>query len=627
MDDPLADGTPPGPEELALEYLQSCAAGGLPELEPWLARLPDEAARAEFRELIESLQRAERALPRAPRALGREQLVAGRYLLAQPLGVGGMGQVWEARDRELGRRVALKFLDSASQGRPLREELFRKESRLLASLQHPGIVAVHEFGHDGDLNYIVMDLVQGRSLSEVIDEVRGQFLARGEQPLPREAAELERAIRAPLGEGRVDLLAGGDWFRAVARIELELARTLEAAHGAHVVHRDLKPSNVMLTGGGNPVVLDFGLAGSSEGVHGAVTQGLYGSVAYLAPEQASSRTVGADPRTDVYQLGLVLYEMLTLQRAFPGTAIGDVLERIQHGRFPVPRKVHKLVPRELQAICLRALELDPAQRYGSARELREDLERWLLGHELPRAVHAGRTRRALRRLRWHVRQRPWLSGAAGLVLASSIWWTLARPEAPLVTRTVPVRFEHESGSLVYLTDEDRSVAPEDWLGFRIDSNKPVHVWAFSTFKPRDGLERVIPRRAIRPGELPRSAGRWALELPVGNADVLGTGISANPNPNEGLVLLVADGPRPYIEQWMQDLETFQRQTGTRGVEWNEARQLGVDSVFSRGDPDSGITPQEAERMRQAFANAPGPSGPRWIEIEGVQTHQVECASR
>jgi hypothetical protein len=213
------------------------------------------------------------------------------------------------------------------------------------------------------------------------------------------------------------------------------------------------------------------------------------------------------------------------------------------------------------------------------------------------------------------------------VLATSIWWAVARPETPLVTRTVPVRFDHASGGMVYLTDEDRLVAPEDWIGFRIDSNKPVHVWAFSTFKPQGGLVCVIPRRAILPGEMPRSAGRWALELPDGKADVLGTGIGANPNPSEGLVLLVADGPRPCIEQWMQDLETLQRQAGTRGVEWSEARQLGADSLFSRGDLDPDLTPEEAERMRKAFANAPGPDGPRWIEIEGVQTHEVECASR
>jgi hypothetical protein len=204
MDVPLEPPAAPSPEELALEYLEKHAEGPSPEIGPWLARLEGEDARRKFREFIEDAQRVQRALPQVPRAIVPKQLIAGRYLLSRQLGVGGMGQVWEARDQQLDRNVAVKFLDSASRGRIDREEMFQKESRLLASLQHPGIVAVHEFGRDGDLTYIVMDLVHGRSLSEVIDEVRGKFLARGEQPLPRDSQLLEEALHQPRAPGRPD---------------------------------------------------------------------------------------------------------------------------------------------------------------------------------------------------------------------------------------------------------------------------------------------------------------------------------------------------------------------------------------------------------------------------------------
>ncbi len=629
MDVPIEPPLQPSPEELALEYLERHAEGAPAELDPWLARLPDDDARREFRALIEASERAERALPRAPRALSRGQLIAQRYVLARQLGEGGMGQVWEARDQQLDRSVAVKFLDSASQGRIDREELFQKESRLLASLQHPGIVAVHEFGRDGDLTYIVMDLVHGRSLSEVLDEVRGAFLSRSEQPLPREAGELAEALHEPLAAGRTSLLDEGDWFRCVARIELELARTIEAAHGQKVIHRDLKPSNVMLTAGANPVVLDFGLAGSSEGVKGAVTQGLYGSVAYLAPEQAKSQTVGTDPRTDVYQLGLVLYEMLTLQRTFPGNAIGEVLERIQHGRYPEPRKVHKLVPSDLEDICLRAIELDPARRYQSARELREDLERWLGGHEVPHAAHAGKLRRWARRVTWQVRQRPWLSAAAGLVLAGAagVWYYNANPpEGWNFLGGQPLRYDSESRLQVPLGEGNKVVGLSDWIGFSLNSNKPVYVWALSYFGPADSPDRVCPWRACTPDEPDRTEGSWGLRVPEGEQIVLGTQIRGKPSDVEGLVLLVSPEPRPYMETWFKLLD---EKVGDEGVPWEIAKALGPQALATARSTRSGppLSDQEKASIRAAFANAGGPQGGKWIEFRDGQTLQVQCRSR
>ncbi len=616
----------PGPEELALAYAERCGEGRPPPLEEFLARLATQAERDEFLALVEALRQAERALPSPPRPIASDQLVAGRYQLVRRLGAGGMGQVWEARDRQLDRRVAIKFLDSASQGLVEREELFQKESRLLASLQHPGIVAVHEYGRDGGLTYIVMDLVDGRALSDVLEAVRSDLVQHGALFRPRDAALLARALGRPRPLGRTSLVDARDWFRCVARIALELARIVEAAHGQRVIHRDLKPSNVMLTGGGNPVVLDFGLAGSFERAHGVVTHGLYGSMAYLAPEQARSHTVGLDPRTDVYQLGLILYELLTLQRTFPGEAIGDVLERIQLGRFPVPRSVRPDVPRELEAICLRALELDPARRYASARELAADLERWISGRELPHALGAGGLRRALRRVRWHVRQRPWLSGFAGLVLASAAWWTLRPAQVEPIEAGQAVRVD--AHNVAHPLADNGLVQPGEYLGMYLRCREPAWVWALSVYGPDEQHKRVSAWRAMRlaaPGGTGREDAPFALALPVGDSLVLGTRLDPAPNSYEALMLLVTTEEDERIESWARDLDNTSAGNGYAGVEWSGALLKLRDALRARGAfrPGTDLTESELDGL----IHTRHVDDPFWEKLPGVRTFSVECRGR
>ena len=388
-------GAPASPvEQLAAEFLIQFGKGRSPPLGEYLDRLESDEERVEFRELIGAVEKVRQGLPRQ---IQSGSLLGGRYYVFDEIGSGGMGKVLLARDEQLGRQVAIKVLHAFSRGDERLRKRFEKESRLLASLHHPNVVAVHETGSDGDIHYIVMDAVRGTTLAETLDRVRerrdveGGFLTdRGEvSRYPAGGAMLRDAIQRPLPDGQSDLIDDGSWIRTVVRIVIEIVRGVEAAHGQSVVHRDLKPANVMMTGGGHPVILDFGLGGVVGAEASLVTRGFFGSVAYLAPEQVRSRQIGADFRTDIYQLGLLLYEMLTLERAFSGETIAVVLERVSRGRFLLPTRRNPEIPNDLEAVCLRALRLHPSQRYGTARALREDLEAFLRGDRPVAARRAG----------------------------------------------------------------------------------------------------------------------------------------------------------------------------------------------------------------------------------------------
>src|SRR5258705_1826644 len=238
-----ADGGPRSPEDLAAEFLAQKAAGEAADSAAYAARLADTAARLEFEALVAGAGAAERALPRT---LAEGSRIAGRYRIRASIGSGGMGRVFSAYDEKLGREVAVKVLAPLAEGNLEREQMFEREWRMLADLKHPGIVGVHDAGNDGAFTYIVMDLVEGTAISHVVDPAReelGRRASGGRLP-PRDGELMVRAIGREEAAGRRGLLDPHDWYRSCARILLEIARTLEAAHERKVVHRDLKPANV-----------------------------------------------------------------------------------------------------------------------------------------------------------------------------------------------------------------------------------------------------------------------------------------------------------------------------------------------------------------------------------------------
>ncbi len=265
-------------------------------------------------------------------------VLGGRYHLAELVGQGGMATIYRARDTKLGRDVAIKVLRGEYGSDVSFLARFQREAQAAAQLNHPNVVAVFDYGQDPVGPYIVMELVTGGDLAGALRE-------RG--PLPPTVA---------------------------ASIAQQIADALDAAHARGIVHRDIKPSNVLLSTGGRVKVADFGIAQAFTDAQLTMTGVTMGSVHYFSPEQARGEPVGTP--SDIYSVGLVLYEMLTGQRAFTGGSAAEVAMARLSGRIPTPAAVRPDVPMALDAIVRWTLQPDPRARPPAA-ELSAALGRFL----------------------------------------------------------------------------------------------------------------------------------------------------------------------------------------------------------------------------------------------------------
>ncbi|HXG12876.1 MAG TPA: serine/threonine-protein kinase [Gemmataceae bacterium] len=267
----------------------------------------------------------------------------GKYELLGELARGGMGVVYRARDSVLGRIVALKMIRPEVPASSAELVRFSREARAEARLSHPHIVPVYDVGEHQGQCYFTMKLVEGGSLSQH----RDRFTA--------------------------------DPRAAVALVE-KVARAVQCAHDAGILHRDLKPSNILLDENGEPLVADFGLAKVLDASAELTQTGqVLGTPAYMAPEQAAGRTGEISARTDVWALGVILYELLTGRRPFPGQGRDQVISQILTTEPAPPRQLRRQLDPALEAVILKCLEKDPAQRYTTAQALADDLGRWLRG--------------------------------------------------------------------------------------------------------------------------------------------------------------------------------------------------------------------------------------------------------
>jgi len=299
-------------------------------------------------------------------------VLGDRYRMLDRLGAGGMGLVYLARDETLDREVAVKVLEDIFQGIPERIERFRREAKALAALENPHIVAVHDFDLQASPPYLVMDRIRGFDLGHFLAELR-RIAAPGRMP---ERFEIQAAAAALGGVDANELgpLFDASWAELVARLAEQMCNALAQAHAAGIVHRDIKPSNFMLDTEGRLRLLDFGLARREVDEGLTRTEASVGTPIYMSPEQVEGKDATA--RSDIYSLGATLYQCLTLQQPFEGRG-RDLQNHILYEEPTPPRQIRARVPADLQAICLTAMHKDPARRYGSVRDLGDEVQRFL----------------------------------------------------------------------------------------------------------------------------------------------------------------------------------------------------------------------------------------------------------
>jgi serine/threonine protein kinase len=382
----------------------------------------DVSLRAEIDSLIEAHLDSISPLPDGPlpdvRIKNRLAIgtMLGPYRVEALLGAGGMGEVYRARDTRLGRVVALKILPTHLRANSQLHARFEREARAVALLNHPYVCTLHDIGRDGDIDYLVMEFVEGETL----------------------AATLERG-RMPVAQ-------------AIA-LTREVAEALAAAHAKGIIHRDIKPSNIIITPGGHAKVVDFGLARESSLFHSDESTredhtepGVrVGTPYYMSPEQAVGEPL--DPRTDLFSLGVVLFECLTGERPFEGTSRTAYIRNVLAGRIRNVASLRPDIPAGLEAVLAHCLERDPSKRLDSAAWLAAEL-----GALTKRPVPA-------KARRWG----GWLAGAAGLlIVAAGLVFAWRQLEPAEDTRVAQLRrFTTSPGD-----ESDSHLSPDGmWMSF------------------------------------------------------------------------------------------------------------------------------------------------------------------
>jgi len=332
----------------------------------------------------------------------------GEFRLRERLGSGGMGVVYVAEQESLGREVALKLVRPERLFFPGARERFQREIEAVARLEHRGIVPVYTVGEEQGVPYLAMERVRGASLADVLAELESS------DPAQLTGDDLQRVVQDRAGEESAGgSVFSGNWTKVCFRLVAEVADALDHAHRRGVLHRDVKPSNIMVTSDGRIRLLDFGLA-RADGASALTRSGLEpGSLPYMAPEQVRGESDRIGPRTDVYGLGVTLYELLTLHPPYHAETTEQTRARILAGQPPPASRLNPTIAWDAETVCLTAMEPDPERRYSSAAEFAADLRNYL---EL-RSIQARRPGPWLRARR-AAQRRPAL--ATGLVAVAAV---------------------------------------------------------------------------------------------------------------------------------------------------------------------------------------------------------------
>lgn len=423
------------------EYTALVKAGKKPDRRKFEARYPDIVEA--LRECLEGLEFVQAAMPQldpSPTLSAATSRVStidvnpegplGDYRILREVGRGGMGVVYEAIQISLGRRVALKVLPFASALDHKQLQRFKNEAQAAAHLHHQNIVPVYAVGCDRGVHYYAMQFIDGQTLATMIREMREQAgLAptdpaetrasddMGDEPTtpPVAAISTERSAKNPA------------YFQSLARLAVQAAEAIEHAHQLGVIHRDVKPANLLLDQRGNLWITDFGLAHCQSQAGLTMSGDLVGTLRYMSPEQALAQRINIDHRTDIYSLGATLYELLTLEPVFAGKDRQELLREIAFEEPRRPRSINPAIPVELETIILKMMEKNPSDRYATAQEVADDLQRYLRDEP----IRAKRPSIFLRARKWARRHRTivWSAAAclmvATVILAGSVAWRLS----------------------------------------------------------------------------------------------------------------------------------------------------------------------------------------------------------
>jgi WD40 repeat protein len=396
-------------------FLERIIALGRPGLWADLSSGPDAASSLPPDGASEDLQSTTEPCPDpGPQPLPS---ISGLTIIRE-IGRGGMGIVYEAIDPSLGRRVAVKLMPPQWTSHPTAVERFRREARSPGRLHHPNIVPIHGVGRDEQQFYYTMPLIDGEAMDRIWTRLHSAKSAKragpgsvppsrvGEGPGAMPSTEAPDLHFRPEG-------SNSNHYREMARLSHQAADGLSFAHDHGILHRDIKPSNLLIDRRGHLWITDFGLARAFEGEDALTETGdVVGTLRYMAPERFDGVS---DARCDVYSLGVTLYEMITLEKLFPVSDRIKLVERVLNDEPRLPWQVDPRIPIDLSTIALKAIDKDPNARYQTARELADDLDRFIAGKPI-----RGRTIGVLGRTgRWCLRK-PLLAGSLAMAAVAVV---------------------------------------------------------------------------------------------------------------------------------------------------------------------------------------------------------------
>jgi eukaryotic-like serine/threonine-protein kinase len=658
--------------QILLDYVEALEAGKEPDRSQLLAAHPDlrhdleaflaghdEVARltAPFRADTRGPFGPPRARQNAP-SPGIGEL--GDFRLLREVGRGGMGVVYEAEQISLRRRVALKILPFAAAIDPRRLQRFKTEALTAAHVQHEKIVPVHAVGCERGVHYYAMQFIEGQSLAALIGELRRLRDEHGPLRSSAEGEADDRAVVADLPEVLTNSSSGGEvtlatttisherssdrrrYFDRAAGLCRQAALALEHAHQAGIVHRDVKPGNLLLDLRGQLWVTDFGLAQVTGDPGLTISGELLGTLRYSSPEQVLARRGIVDHRSDVYSLGATLYELLTLRPPFEGRDRNALIREITEDDPAAPCDLDRTVPAELETIVLKALRKDPADRYGTAQELADDLKRFLDG----RPILARRPTSAERLRAWS-RRHPSIvtAGVVFLILlsaASLVSTALVRREQ---ARTLAEQRKAESA---YLRERQR--AEEAEARFRLARRAVDELIRVSEeeLAHRPGMEGLRKRLLASALAYYREFVEQRQSDPGAQAELLDTTRRVETILADLAVLRAAG--ELYLLAQTSALDDLRLDKGQRAKVTDLSERAGRRWMESFGDPaklrppaertrvaleqaraneaevDAILTPSQSVRLRQIALQSEGPTAfrePEVVEALGLTPRQRE----